>query len=164
MITPDKIITDNPFVDNVLYYSKLMAINCTIKDEEEALSQETVESLRRRELLISSVEKTSSYESYTSVPKEILEKHIAVRTNLDLYAENIDTLKQYMNSYSVHARTKILNNLSSLARNIYASHYEIMTEYLNSVSNTWFTDNEELYNKCKSFSATYKDLFNVIPT
>ena len=41
---------------------------------EEALSQETVESLRRRELLISSVEKTSTYEVYPSIPKEILEK------------------------------------------------------------------------------------------
>ena len=164
MITPDKIITDNPFVDNVLYYSKLMALNCTVKDEDEALSNETPESLRRRELLIRSVEKTSSYEEYNSIPKEILEKYIALRTNLDLYAENIDTLKEYMNSYGIHVRTKILKKMSNLARSIYISHYEIMTDYLNTVSKTWFTDNEELYNKCKSFSATYKDLFNILPT
>ena len=163
MITPDKIITDNAFVDNVLYYSKLIALNCTVKDEEEALSQETVESLRRRELLISSVEKTSTYEVYKSIPKEVLEKYISVRSNLDVYAENIDALKSHMNSYGVHVRTKILNELSTLARFVYSSHYEIMTDYFDEIEDTWFTDNEELYNKCKLLSATYKDLFNALP-
>lgn len=163
MITPDKTITDNPFVDNILYYSKLMALNCTVKDEEEALSQETAESLRRRELLISSVEKTSTYEVYPSIPKEILEKYIAVKSNLDLYGESINAIKAHMNSYSVHERTKILNNLSSLARSIYAAHYEIMMSYLDEIGDTWFADNKELYDNCKSLSATYKELFNVLP-
>lgn len=164
MIIPEKTITDNPFVDNVLYYSKLMALNCTVKDEEEALSQETAESLRRRELLISSVEKTSTYEVYESIPKEILEKYIAVRTNLDLYGESINAIKAHMNSYGIHERTKILNNLSSLARFVYTTHYEIMMTYLDEIGDNWFADNEELYNNCKSLSATYKDLFNVLPT
>ena len=163
MIIPEKTITENPFVDNVLYYSKLMAINCTIKDEEEALSQETPESLKRRELLISSIEKTSTYESYQSIPEEILEKYITIKSNLDIYANNIDTFKTHMNSYGVYKRNGILNNLSSLARLIYSSHYEIMMDYLNEINDTWFSDNKELYEKCKSNNATYKDLFNIIP-
>lgn len=164
MITPEKTITDNPFVDNVLYYSKLIALNSTIKDEAEALSQETPESLRRRELLISSVEKTSTYEVYESIPKEILQKYVAIKSNLDLYGESIIALKAHMDSYGIHQRTKILNKLSELARNIYIAHYEIMVNYLNEIGDTWFADNEELYNNCKSLSATYKDLFNVLPT
>jgi hypothetical protein len=163
MITPDKTITDNAFVDNVLYYSKLIALNCTIKDEEEALSQETVESLRRRELLISSVEKTSTYEVYQSIPKEILEKYIAVRSNLDVYGESITALKTHMNSYGIHERNKILNKLSDLARSIYIGHYEIMMTYLDEIGDTWFADNEVLYNNCKNLTATYKDLFNILP-
>ena len=131
MIIPEKTITENPFVDNILYYSKLMALNCTVKDEEEALSQETAESLRRRELLISSIEKTSTYEVYDSIPKEIIEKYVPIKTNLDIYAEDIESLKIYMNSYSLHKRTEILNNLSTLARAIYINHYDIMMEYRN---------------------------------
>lgn len=164
MITPEKTITDNPFVDNILYYSKLMALNCTVKDEDEALSYETAESLRRRELLISSVEKTSIYEVYPTIPKEILEKYIAVRTNLDLYGESINAIKAHMNSYGIHERTKILNNLSSLAREIYIAHYEIMINYLNEIGDTWFADNEVLYNNCLTLNATYKDLFDALPT
>ena len=163
MIYPEKTITDNPFVDNVLYYSKLMALNCTIKDEEESLSYETVDSLRRREILISSVERTSTYEVYESIPKEILEKYVAVKSNLDLYAESNNALKAHMDSYGVHERTKILNELSDLARMIYINHYEIMMDYLDSIEDTWFADNRELYDKCKSLSATYIDLFGVLP-
>lgn len=164
MIIPEKTITENPFVDNVLYYSKLIALNCTVKDEEEALAKETVESLKRRELLINSIEKNSVYEMYDSVPKEILEKYIKARSNLDIYAEDIDSLKAHMNSYNIHVREKILNNLSDLARYIYINHYDIMMGYFNEISEDWFESNEELYNKCKDSKATYKELFNNLPS
>ena len=36
MVIPEKTYTNNPFVDNVIYYAKLLAMNCTVKDEEEA--------------------------------------------------------------------------------------------------------------------------------
>jgi hypothetical protein len=163
MIYPDKTITDNPFVDNVLYYSKLMALNSTVKDKDESLLYETVDSLNRRELLISSVEKTSIYEVYDSIPKEILEKYIEVKSNLDLYAESNNALKAHMNSFGVYDRTKIIGDISELAREVYINHYEIMMYYLDSIPDTWFTDNESLYNKCKSSKATYIDLFSVLP-
>lgn len=163
MIIPEKTITDNPFVDNVLYYSKLMAMNCTVKDEEEALVNETPESLRRRELLISSVERTSTYEVYDSIPKEILEKYVALRTNIDLYGESIDALKAHMASYSLYRRTQILDELNKLAILVYMNHYEIMVYYLDEVGPSWFADNEALYNKCKKLDATYEDLFDILP-
>ena len=44
MITPTKTYTDNPFVDNVVYYAKLLGVNSVVKDEDEALQNETPES------------------------------------------------------------------------------------------------------------------------
>ena len=35
MIEVEKTITDNPFVDNLIYYSKYLALNCIIKDEDD---------------------------------------------------------------------------------------------------------------------------------
>lgn len=170
MIIPEKTITENPFVDNILYYSKLMALNCTVKDEAEALSQETAESLRRRELLISSVEKTATYEVYDSIPKEIIEKNfkeykIEIKTNLDVYAKDIESLKTYMNSYSLHERTKMLDRMSALARVIYANHYEIMMEHLYDTQDKWDEYNS-LYNECnktENAEVIFKKLFNVLP-
>ena len=45
MIEVDKTYSDNPFVDELIYYSKILSLNCVIKDEEEALANETKESL-----------------------------------------------------------------------------------------------------------------------
>ena len=43
MIQVDKTYSDNPFVDELIYYSKILALNSVIKDEEEALENETVD-------------------------------------------------------------------------------------------------------------------------
>ena len=163
MIFPEKTITDNPFVDNILYYSKLIALNCTIKDEQEALSQETPESLRRRELLISSIEKTSTYEVYESIPEEILEKYVTPVSNIDIYANSLGSLQTYMNSYKVNERNDILSRLSNLAANIYASHYDIMMNHLSEIGDTWIDDNKELFDNCVNGTANYNNLFKVIP-
>ena len=53
MINVEKTITDNPFVDNMIYYAKYLALNCNIKDEDEALANETVDSLRNGQILTS---------------------------------------------------------------------------------------------------------------
>lgn len=48
----DKIFTDNPFIDELLYFTKTIAVNAVIKDSDEADSNETVESLKSADLYI----------------------------------------------------------------------------------------------------------------
>ncbi len=163
MVIPEKIYSSNPFVDNVIYYGKLMAMNCTIKDEEEALANETKESLYAGDVFIACVENRATYEMFESIPKEILEKYISSSSNLDIYAENPKNLKTKLNSYSAFARNKILNNLSSLARTVYIDHFDVMADYLKKVGPNWLIDNAQLYAKCKNGTATYKDLFDALP-
>ena len=163
MITPEKTYSTNPFVDNIIYYAKLMALNCTIKDEEEALANETKESLYAADVLIACVEKKSNYEMFTNIPAEILEKYIASTSNLDLYIKTPDALKAHLNSYSKYEKNKIFNRLSSLARTVYIDHYDIMSHYIEEAGPTWLEDNSELYEKCKSGIADYKDLFEHLP-
>ena len=111
MITPEKTYSTNPFVDNIIYYAKLMALNCTIKDEEEALSYETKESIRAADLLIACVEGKNSYDMFDFIPKEIISKYIDSISNLELYLNNelINNLKPEMEvSPDAVVRTKIL--------------------------------------------------------
>ena len=163
MITPEKTYSTNPFVDNIIYYAKLMALNCTIKDEEEALSYETKESIRAADLLIACVEGKNSYDMFDFIPKEIISKYIDSISNLELYLNNTKTLRAYLNTLSKRNKTKVLNNLSSLARTIYIDHYEIMDDYLAGLPVTWLDDHLELYNKCVSGEATFVDLFDELP-
>lgn len=163
MIIPDKIYTDNPFVDNVIYYAKLLALNCVVKDEEEALSHETKESLSAGEILIACVEGRATYELFPYIPKEILEKYIPQKSNLDLYVENVEALEAHLRSFSDYQRIDLFRKLSNLARTIYIDHYDVMMYYLNNLEDSWLEDNKDLYDKCIMKTADYKDLFDALP-
>lgn len=163
MVIPEKTYTDNPFVDNVIYYAKLMAMNCSVKDEEEALANETKETLEAGDILIACVESNSTYEQFKYIPKEILEKYIPVYSNLDLYVDNPDTLRTHLMHYGVYERTALYNTLSKIAREVYMDHYDIMTNYITTIGESWADDNKALYDNCVNGSATYKDLFDIMP-
>jgi len=163
MIIPDKTYSSNPFVDNALYFTKYMALNSTVKDDDLARKYETKESLELGHLLISCVEGTVKYEQLTYVPMEILEKYIVQVSNLDILAKDPQWLKNALDSISEPYRTQTLNRLSKLARDVYISHYEIMTEYISKVGITWIDDKLSLYELCKNNSATYIDLFDELP-
>lgn len=164
MINVEKTITDNPFVDNLIYYSKYLALNCIIKDEDDALSHETPESYKAGETYIACIEGKAKYEMFDAIPEEILEKYITKSTNLDVFANNMSAFSAYLNSLGLHERTVKLNNVSKVAQTVYIDHYDIMTDYVKNLSETWLDDNKELYEKCKDSQAKYYDLFDALPT
>ena len=164
MINVEKTITDNPFVDNLIYYSKYLALNCIIKDEDDALSHETPESYKAGETYIACIEGKAKYEMFDAIPEEILEKYITKSTNLDVFANNMSAFSAYMNSLGLHERTVKLNNISKVAQTVYIDHYDIMTDYVKNLPETWLDDNKELYEKCKDSQAKYYDLFDALPT
>jgi hypothetical protein len=164
MYIPEKTYTDNPFVDNVLYYAKILALNCVIKDEDEALSYETEASLSNGNTLIACVEGRATYELFPTIPKEILEKYIPIKSNIDLYVEDVDALETYFRTFTDYERVNLFRKISNLARTIYIDHYDVMMHYLTNIDDTWIDDNKPLYESCLTKSATYKDLFDQIPT
>ena len=169
MLIPEKTYTDNPFVDNIIYYAKYLALNCTVKDDDEAMQYETIESLKNAELLISSIEEVSNYDEYSYIPKEILEKYIEVNTNLNLFLDDIENLKMYLSSINSDERFNIENRLNIISRNVYIDHYNIFMHYISTLENQsindWIINNEALYNNCKSESIQCNNslLFNAIP-
>ena len=68
----DMILTSAPFVDTLVYNIKILALNCVIKNEDEALSKETRVSLKNADLYIKCKEDTVKFEDLTYT-KEILE-------------------------------------------------------------------------------------------
>ncbi len=163
MIQISKTISDNPFVDNLMYYCKYIALNCNIKDEKEALANETPESLYAGDVYIACIEGNANYEMFNSIPVEILEKYIEPKSNLDVLVSNAAALKTHLNSLGVYEMNRIYNNIESLARTVYIDHYDIMLNYIKSLPPTWLSDKESLYNNCKNGSATYVELFNELP-
>ena len=133
MIEVDKTYSDNPFVDELIYYSKILSLNCVIKDEEEALANETKESLHAGQTYIACVEGRAKFEMFESFPEEILEKYITTVSNLDIMVDDISNLAAYLNSMSVYDKTNLMNKIDRLARVIYIDHYDVMMNYLEKI-------------------------------
>lgn len=87
MKTYDKIFTDNPFIDELVYFTKTIAVNAVIKDCDKADAAETIESLKAADLYIACRENKVKFDSfvyeyedlYTILPPTIIEQ--CVRDN-----------------------------------------------------------------------------------
>lgn len=67
-----KIYTENPYVDEMVYYTKLMGIDTTLKMKNLADSKETLESLKHAELYIACMEGTVIFEILPSLTRTCL--------------------------------------------------------------------------------------------
>lgn len=61
----DKIFTDNPFIDELLYFTKTIAVNAVIKDSDKADANETIESLKAADLYIACRENKARFDHFT---------------------------------------------------------------------------------------------------
>ena len=62
-----KIYTDNPYVDEMVYYTRKLGMDTVLKMQDVADRNETVESIRRGELYISCIEGTAIFEIFPRV-------------------------------------------------------------------------------------------------
>ena len=119
----DKIFTDNPFIDELLYFTKTIAGNVVIKDSDEADLNETLDSLEYSDLYIACREGRArfddfnySYEfliKYGVLPAAIVEECAKDNTRIpDKYRE---TLLQYMVQEYIQDYVELNNYYRTLA-------------------------------------------------
>lgn len=64
-----KVYTENPYVDELIYYTKLMGLDTVLKMQQVADNAETVESLKAAGIYIACVEGTAIFEQFSSIPQ-----------------------------------------------------------------------------------------------
>lgn len=64
-----KIYTENPYVDELIYYTKLMGLDTVLKMQKVADNAETVESLKAAGIYIACIEGTAIFEQFTKIPQ-----------------------------------------------------------------------------------------------
>lgn len=67
-----KIVTDNPFVDHIIYECKKIILNCITKDVDKADSMETVESIRNYNIYKSCKRGNANWNMWTHFPDEVV--------------------------------------------------------------------------------------------
>lgn len=112
------VYTDNPYVDEMVYYAKKMGLGTVLKLKDLAESCETVESLKAGGLYISCIEGTAIFEEFSSVTEEILISAGIIDTDL------INACLQDINQVPINKRPTVTKGL--------IKHYIDTYEELNS--------------------------------
>lgn len=67
-----KILTDYPFVDELVYYTKLLAYNAVVKNEKLANEAETLESQINANIYMACVEGKAKFTIFRNIPESVL--------------------------------------------------------------------------------------------
>lgn len=114
-----KIISENPLIDELIYHSKIMALDTIIKLEDEANKNETLESLKASDTYIACMEGKASLYMFSLTDNDLLSVGISlVDPNFSRYLENPKLIPEPF-------RTNLLNRVS---RN-YINNYEDQNNY-----------------------------------
>lgn len=142
-----KILTDNPIMDNLIYYVKILGFETITKDEKEALKYETLESLRESDLYLSTIEGSIKFDMYiynkevlikSGVPEYLIMDCIKDPYKIPINLRNVtfQNMKEYtLNNYiELNNYYRMLNgkpNLNSEKLYIDPDEYNINIEGIN---------------------------------
>lgn len=97
-----KIYTDNPYVDEMVYYTKIMGLGTVLKMQDLADKGETIESLKAGGLYISCVEGNAIFEQFTLTAEALNAAGVIVPATvrglldgtIDIYEEKYDDVRK----------------------------------------------------------------------
>lgn len=100
--------TENPFLDNLIYYVQQIAYSCILKDESVALANETDESSAAAEKFIYSKDGSGTFSMYDYTEEMMVEAGVP-SAYIDAYLANIkDVPKKYQEALVEIARKKTI--------------------------------------------------------
>ncbi len=114
-----KIYTDNPYVDEIVYYTKLLGLGTVLKMQDLADSNETVESLKAGGLYISCIEGNAILEQFT-LTREALNAAGITATS---------TVSNILLGYTKITDKSIKDKVTEFLRNKYIEEYVELNPY-----------------------------------
>ena len=112
----EKIYTENPYVDEMVYYTRLMSMNTVLKMKDRADNNETAESLKRAGLYISCIEGTAIFEVFPYFTRSALNAiGIIDEKSIELYIKDHDSIPVELRPALVKAmREEYINEYEEL--------------------------------------------------
>ena len=110
-----KVFTENPFVDELIYYVKQIGPNCVVKNETQADNAETLESQKAADLYIACYEGRAVFDMFDSFPADVL-RHAGVPEQLIPSCEQLkyNIPSQYRNAVVNKMMTYYVDNYQDL--------------------------------------------------
>lgn len=174
-----KIYTDNPYVDEMVYYTRKLGIDTVLKMQDVADRNETVQSIRNGELYISCIEGTAIFEIFPSVTAtalysagiiapEVVERCIKNKDNVPIskrdavtkamvneYIENYDDLNPYYRM--LNGKPPIYNLKNGLRYN-----YDTIKDYAYLLPDNVIIDIDKPIHEMNKTEASLLDKYGII--
>lgn len=94
----ERIYTDNPLLDELVYACKIMMTDCILKDQEEADSYETLETVRNSDIYAAIVENRARFEYFDYSYELLVEANVPVNIIPDCIANKQKIPQTYRNT------------------------------------------------------------------
>ena len=105
-----KVYSDNPYIDELIYYVKQLGINTTLKLSQKADDNETLDILRKANIYISCIEGTVKLNMFNSFPEDAIKSCGLVQSVFNDIISNPSTIHtKYKNDKEV--QEKVLNSM-----------------------------------------------------
>lgn len=117
----DKIMTENPFIDLLVYNIKVLGYGCVVKDQVTADTLETIDSLKESAIYIACIEGHAELGLFTTIPHSFLVQVGMTDAQIKLYEDN--GYDQYYIPDQYHT------DLVALLTPWYISNYKEKNEY-----------------------------------
>lgn len=124
-----KTYSDNPFIDDLLYYIKQIAFGSVIKNMQEADSEESEESLKRSDMLIMCTEKTTPYDLFEYSIDQMLEAGVDNTTAVGIIRGAIDPSTGEPYNYVDSIPSLLKEPLRQIAMRDYLNNYVEINNY-----------------------------------
>lgn len=133
-VNMNMVYTENPYVDIIVYYTKLLGIDTVLKMQKQAQAHETLESLKNADMLIACTEGTAVFELFDGFSEEVLRKSGLIGLPLAQALVNPNSIPQSM-------RKTVLEN----AKQEFIKNYEEKNDYYRMLNGLPPNEYEEIY-------------------
>ena len=133
-VNMDMVYTENPYVDIIVYYTKLLGIDTVLKLQKQAQAHETLESLKNADMLIACKENTAIFELFDGFSETVLRKS-------GLIGEPLANALIDPTTIPLNMRNTVLEN----AKQEFIDNYEELNDYYRMLNGLPPMGYEEIY-------------------
>lgn len=111
MSSSKKVITENPILDELVYNGKILMKGCILKDQDEALANETLTSLKKADFFMACKESRVSFSSFSYTRERLSAISDFTDDQIAYYAVKNDEIpSQYRDTLLANAIKEYVNN------------------------------------------------------
>ncbi len=135
--------TNNPYIDNIVYYTKIFALDTVLKDVDEAIKNETIETVKASDIYIHCMEHSAIFDYFDQFPAEVISAAFSFNVfEVNTVRSRVGNQNNYSPFIEINKYISGIKNVFNISDNDDLDYGEKMFYYLYGY---WVPINTQLY-------------------